>query len=179
MKIFIKNMAGEHLDEIMAIEEASYGEHHWGRESFEGEIKSDIAHYKCALGENGQCLGYMGLWKILDEAHITTIAIHPSARGRGIAQALIISQIETCLKHKVKYITLEVRKSNVSAISLYEKFGFKSLGFRKNYYQNNGEDALIMWTENIFYENFQALYSKNRQALQEKCTVVEAEVQNE
>ena len=68
--------------------------------------------------------------------------------------------IDDCYENKAKYITLEVRVSNIPAINLYEKFGFKSLGVRKGYYQNNNEDALIMWTENIFYDKFKLNYEK-------------------
>jgi len=167
MKIFIKNLSNAHLDEIMQIEALSYGEHHWSRDSFVSEIKSPISQYLCALNEQGKTMGYMGMWKVIDEAHITTLAIHPDYRNKGVAQALVISSVENCLEAKIKYITLEVRKSNNAAISLYEKFGFKSLGVRKNYYQDNGEDALIMWTENIFHENFQSLYNKNRKVLED------------
>ena len=69
--------------------------------------------------------------------------------------------LEDCYNNYIKYITLEVRASNVPAIKLYEKYGFKSLGVRKGYYQDNGEDALIMWTENIFHDSFKVLYKNN------------------
>lgn len=165
MKILIKPLSNDYLEDVMEIEALSYGEHHWSRDSFVSEIKSEIAQYLCAIDEKGKCIGYMGMWKIIDEAHITTLATHPDVRKKGVAQALIIASIERCLRDKIKFITLEVRVSNESAIHLYNKFGFKSLGFRKNYYQNNGEDALIMWTENIFHEKFQTLYNENKQKL--------------
>lgn len=157
-------MESKHLDDVLEIEELSYGEHHWNRDSFVSEIKNDVSNYVCALVENedGQKIpaAYCGVWTILEEAHITTLAVHPNYRGKKIAQALLIHQFENFYKRKIKYVTLEVRKSNESAIKLYEKFGFKSLGVRKNYYQNNNEDALIMWTSNIFSQDFQLLYNE-------------------
>ena len=106
----------------------------------------------------------MGLWKIIDEAQIANLAIHPQYRRKGAARALLLNGLEECYKDKIKYLTLEVRVSNEAAIKLYESFGFKSLGVRKKYYQNNNEDALIMWSENIFNES----YKKRYQAMKEK-----------
>ena len=74
---------------------------------------------------------------------------------------MIYNFVEGCYKDKVKYLTLEVRVSNEPAIRLYEKYGFQSLGTRKGYYQDNNEDALIMWTENIFYDKFKVKYQEN------------------
>ena len=81
--------------------------------------------------------------------------------------------IEDCYKNGIKYITLEVRVSNIKAIGLYEKYGFKSLGTRKQYYQDNNEDALIMWTENIFYDKFKTLYNKNTENLKKVVSINE------
>lgn len=175
VKLFFEEMKVEHLDFVLEIEELSYGEHHWSRNSFEGEIKNNVSNYCCALieNENGQKtpVGYLGTWKIFEEAHITTLAIHPKWRKKKIAQALLINGIEKLYKEMVKFITLEVRTSNTSAIKLYEKFGFKSLGKRKNYYQDNNEDALIMWTNNIFDEDFKLLYNKNKEELKDLIIV--------
>jgi ribosomal-protein-alanine N-acetyltransferase len=115
----------------------------------------------CAVLE-GRVLGYIGAWEIIDEAHITTVAVNPEYKGRGIAKALLVAVLERCYEAKIKYITLEVRVSNKAAIGLYEKFGFKSLGLRKKYYQNDGEDALIMWTQNIFDKSYKEMFEKNK-----------------
>ena len=72
----------------------------------------------------------------------------------------------------IKFITLEVRVGNIPAIGLYEKYGFKSLGVRKGYYQDNNEDALIMWTENIFYDKFKTLFDKNLRELNGKINIL-------
>jgi ribosomal-protein-alanine N-acetyltransferase len=165
MKFTIKNLSHAHLDDVMEIEKLSYGEHHWSRDSFVSELQSDITRYICAENEAGRCVGYTGMWHILDEGHITTLAVHPDYRKKGLAQALVIGSLDRCLENNIKYITLEVRISNEKAINIYEKFGFRSLGLRKKYYQNNGEDALIMWTEDITSENFQTLYNNIREEL--------------
>ena len=148
------------LDAIMVIEELVYPEHHWSKESFENEIENNLANYKCAVGKDGIIKGFYGFWQILEEAHITTIATHPDYQRQGIAKILMTDIVEECYKKMIKYITLEVRESNVPAISLYDKFGFSTIGTRKKYYQDNNEDALIMWTENIFYDKFKTNYSK-------------------
>ena len=154
------------VEEVVKTEALSYGEHHWSKESFYNELNNNLAHYYCAVDENETLLGYAGCWHIFDEAHITTLSVHPEHRRKGVAQKLIFAIIDDCYKAKIKYITLEVRESNVPAISLYEKNGFKSIGTRKNYYQDNNENALIMFTENIWYEKFKTLYHNLKTAIQ-------------
>ena len=107
----------------------------------------------------------------MEEAHITNIAVSPDFRRKHIGESLLMVLIESCRKSMVKYITLEVRVSNEPAIKLYEKYGFRSLGTRKGYYQDNDEDALIMWTENIFYDKFKSIYSQNLKNLNEKTGI--------
>ena len=158
--IKIEPMQRDYLDDVMIVEEKAYGPHHWSKESFFNELNSELAKYYCAFNEKGELTGYAGCWQILEEAHITNIAVSPEFRRQHIAEALLITIIESCRKAMVKYITLEVRVSNAPAIALYEKYGFKSLGVRKGYYQDNDEDALIMWTENIFYDKFKLNYEK-------------------
>lgn len=160
MEITIKPMEKTDLDEVIAIEAKAYGEHHWSKESFMNELANELARYYSAFNENGDLVGYAGCWQILEEVHITNIAVSPDFRRNKIGEKLLKSIIGDCYKNKAKYITLEVRVSNIPAISLYEKFGFKSLGVRKGYYQNNNEDALIMWTENIFYDKFKLNWEK-------------------
>lgn len=162
------------IDDVIKIEEKAYGDHHWSKDSFYGELSNDLAHYFSAFDENtGKLVGYAGSWRILDEAHITTIAIEPEYRRKKIGEALLHRVVEECLKAEVKYITLEVRVSNVAAIGLYEKYSFKSLGTRKGYYQNNNEDALIMWTENIFWDKFKLKYQENIEKLTQFLAIKE------
>ncbi len=169
--INIVPMTKAHIDDIIKLEEAAYGSHHWSKESFLNEINNELAHYWCAFDNAGTLTGYAGCWQILEEAHITTIAVSPEYRRRKIGEALLKTIVDDCYKNMVKYITLEVRVSNLPAEKLYEKYGFKSLGVRKGYYQDNNEDALIMWTENIFYDKFKLLYEKNIKSLTEKVEI--------
>ncbi len=84
-----------------------------------------------------------------DEAHITTLAVHQDYRRNRVGEVLLINNILTCRQNGAKWLTLEVRVSNEKAQNLYFKFGFKNLGIRRHYYQDNSEDALMLWTENI------------------------------
>lgn len=166
LKIKIRQMQKSDLDEVIKIEERAYGEHHWSKDSFYGELANDVAHYYCAVNNDKEILGYAGTWQILDEAHITTIAVKPECTRKKVGEALLVYAIEDFYKNEIKYVTLEVRVSNQPAINLYEKYGFKSLGTRKGYYQNNNEDALIMWTENIFWDKFKLKYQENKSKLE-------------
>lgn len=90
-------------------------------------------------------VGYAGLWKIGDEGHITNVAVAPEQRRKSIGDMLVGALIEVTEEEGITSHTLEVRKSNIGAIRLYEKHGFTVEGERKAYYEDNGEDALIMW----------------------------------
>ena len=160
MEIQIRRMEKTDIDSVIEIEAKAYGEHHWSKESFLNELSNDLARYYAAFDNKNHLLGYAGCWQILEEVHITNIAVAPDFRRNGIGEKLLRKIIDDCYENKAKYITLEVRVSNLPAIGLYEKYGFKSLGVRKGYYQNNNEDALIMWTENIFYDKFKLNYAK-------------------
>ena len=161
MPVEIHKMEKSDIDGIFEIEKASYGEHHWSKDSFYNEVENKISYYIVAKDtETKAILGYLGSWFIVDECHITNVAVNPNCRRQKIAQELLIQLINQCYEKFIKYITLEVRVSNIPAISLYEKFGFKSVGVRKKYYQDNDEDALIMFTENIWHEKFKSVYNK-------------------
>ena len=164
-------MQKDYLDEVLKVEEQAYGEHHWSKESFFNELNNQLAKYYCAFNEQGELVGYCGCWQIMEEAHITNVAVSPNFRRQNIGEALLIAIIKSCYKEMVKYLTLEVRVSNEPAIKLYEKYGFKSLGVRKGYYQDNNEDALIMWTENIFYDKFKGVYEQNLENLSKKVGI--------
>lgn len=169
--VTISKMTPEDIDGVIKIEEAAYGEHHWSKDSFLNEINNELAHYYALHTLSGELAGYAGSWHILEEAHITTIAIAPNFRRKNYAQALLKRIIDDCYLGKIKYITLEVRISNKPAISLYSKYGFQSFGTRKGYYQNNNEDALIMWTKNIFFDEFKNHYDEVVKDLEGKIII--------
>lgn len=143
MDIKIEPMDYSCLDAIMDINKLSFPIC-WSRDSFENELKNVFATYLVAKdGEN--VVGYGGMWIIIDEGHITNIAVHPHYRGKGIGDLLLNSMINNCSEKKVKAMTLEVRSSNIAAQNLYTKHGFIPEGRRKKYYEDNGEDAILMW----------------------------------
>ncbi len=164
-KIIINRMTRDDVESVVEIEEEAYGRHHWTKSSFYDEMSNNLAKYYTAKTPDGKLVGYAGTWHILEEGHITTIAVKNDYLRNHIGEALIYQIIEDCYKDGVKYLTLEVRVSNIPAIKLYEKYGFQSLGTRKGYYQDNNEDALIMWTENIFYDKFKVKYLENIEKL--------------
>ncbi len=169
----IRPMVKNDIDYIVAIEEKAYGAHHWSKESFLQEISNDLAHYYSLFNEDGNLVAYAGTWHVLEEAHITNIAVDIDYRKRGYGQALLKKIIDDCYKEMIKYLTLEVRVSNNTAINLYTKYGFTSFGLRKKYYQDNNEDALIMWTKNIFYDEFKNNYEKVIKELEGKIKIDE------
>ena len=165
LEISIEKMTKEDIESVVQIEAEAYGEHHWSKSSFYDEMQNNLAKYYVAKTIDGELVGYAGTWHIIDEGHITTIAVKKSHLRKHIGEAIIQRILEDCYKEGIKYLTLEVRVSNTPAINLYTKYGFNSLGTRKGYYQDNNEDALIMWTENIFYEKFKAVFNDNKEKL--------------
>ena len=163
--IFITPMTKDDIEDVVAIEAEAYGEHHWSKSSFYEELNNNLAKYYIAKTSTGETVAYAGTWHIIDEGHITTIAVKKDYMRKHIGEAIIVKIIEDCYEAKIKYLTLEVRVSNAPAIGLYTKYGFNSLGTRKGYYQDNNEDALIMWTENIFYDKFKTIYNENVEKL--------------
>lgn len=141
MKIELMNES--HIDGIMEIENECFAIP-WSRASVEGELKRDIAIYAVAV-EDDKVIGYGGMWHIVNEGHITNIAVHKDYRRRGAAQAIIDKLEEIGREKEMIGLTLEVRKSNIPAIDLYKKNGFKLEGIRPEYYEDNREDAYIMW----------------------------------
>lgn len=162
-------MKPKDIREIMAIERVSFGTHHWTEESFKSEIRNATGNYYVIIDQDARKLvGYCGFWIIMDEAHVTTIAVHPDYRRKYLGEILLINIIEKSLQRNAKWLTLEVRISNLGAQKLYYKYGFSSLGLRRKYYQDNDEDALIMWTEDIHHEKFQSLFNKLKTELKSK-----------
>ncbi len=164
-KCKVIKMTTDDIDAVFHIEELVHPNHHWSKDSFYNELNNNLAYYYCVKDENETILAYIGFWQIIDEAHITTLAVHPDYRRKQLAQVLLIQAIKDCYKNMVKYITLEVRESNLPAILLYEKFLFESIGMRKNYYQDNGENAIIMFTQNIWYDKFKNNFEQIKEGI--------------
>jgi ribosomal-protein-alanine N-acetyltransferase len=139
----IEAMDIDDIDSVLKISELSFP-HPWSRRSFEQELENNFATYLVAKLDN-QVIGYGGMWIIIDEGHITNIAVHPDYRNLGVGDKVLYEMISKCNEKKVIAMTLEVRVSNTAAQKLYSKYGFIEEGIRKKYYEDNGEDALLMW----------------------------------
>ena len=117
----------------------------WPEASFHHEMdQNSAARYLVAVEDDGTVIGYAGAWMIFEEAHITNIAVKEDCRGRGVGMRLSKAIIQYAANLGVKYITLEVRRSNAVAQTMYRKLGFEKLSVRKRYYPDNHEDALLM-----------------------------------
>jgi len=112
--------------------------------------------------------GYGGFWLVMDEAHISTLAVRPDLRRRGIGELLLVSLIDWAIELHAAVVTLEVRVSNLAAQALYEKYGLVKVGRRKAYYSDNREDALIMTSGLLTSASFQAQFQRLKDALREK-----------
>ncbi len=146
--ILIVDMDESHIDDVVKIEEESFPIP-WPRQTFEFELLyNELAEYVVAL-DGERVVGYGGMWMVLNEAHITNIAVTPSYRGRGIGRMLLLGLIRRAVALGADRMTLEVRPSNQPARNLYRSLGFVDRGRRKGYYQDNNEDAIIMWHENL------------------------------
>lgn len=163
----------EDIEEVMEIEPVAFGSHHWSHQSFVNELNNSMGNYFAACEPvSKRLIGYSGFWLIGEEAHITTLAVHPDCRRKHIGERLLIHDIMQARKVGAQWITLEVRVSNEVAQTLYYKYGFKSLGLRRNYYQDNDEDALVLWTENIKAPEFTDL-------LKERTEIIDLLTSNE
>lgn len=144
MDIIIREMEFNDIDEVLEIEKRTFSTP-WSRNSFEMEIKENLLSTYIVAEYEGKILGYAGMWTIIDEGHITNIAVDEEYKGRHIGNYLLLALIKYCASNGIYRMTLEVRKSNMVAINLYKKHGFEEAGIRKDYYVNEKEDALVMW----------------------------------
>lgn len=117
----------------------------WSKNAFEEEFSQNPFSFYVVAEDQEKLLGYGGLWEIGNEGHITNFAVHPEYRKKGIGTAILQKLLELTEDRGISEYTLEVRPSNKEARGLYEKFGFKLGGLRKEYYSDNREDALILW----------------------------------
>jgi ribosomal-protein-alanine N-acetyltransferase len=134
------------LPGVQLIEHASFSTP-WPAHAYRQELEGNrLAHYLVVTLDRA-IVAYGGIWIMVDEAHITTFAVHPGFRRRGIGERLLIALLDLSLARMAREATLEVRLSNIAARRLYEKYGFRPVGIRPRYYSDDGEDALIMTTE--------------------------------
>jgi len=142
----IQRMEIHDLDRIVELERLCFSSP-WSKDDFLYELSENPFGYYVVLCVDNQIVAYLGLWMDEERAQITTIGVDPSQRGKGYAKALMEHMFDVCSSKGVKVYSLEVRVSNLSAISLYKRYGFEQVGLRKAYYQDNHEDAYLMIKE--------------------------------
>lgn len=142
----VRLMTTEDTEQICEIERECFTLP-WSAAAFHNElVHNHFAHYM-VVELDQHIIGYGGMWNIMDEAHVTNIAVRPSARGQGWGERIMLELMKAAVYLGSRKMTLEVRVSNFTAQSLYEKLGFRGTGVRKGYYSDNHEDALIMWVD--------------------------------
>ena len=141
----IRKIHEKDVEQVYAIELEAFSSP-WTRESILMEVISPRSHY-LVMENEGEIIGYAGLWKIFDEGHITNIAVKKGYRNRGLGLLLMERLIDHAQENQIKRLTLEVRCGNFQALKLYKKLGFIEAGRRKGFYDFPKEDAIIMWKE--------------------------------
>ncbi|EIW19972.1 MULTISPECIES: ribosomal protein S18-alanine N-acetyltransferase [Pelosinus] len=145
--MMVRRMNTLDIDGVLAVEQQSFTTP-WSREGFVNEMNNELSYY-LVMVEAGKIIGYAGMWLIVDEAHVTNVAVLPAYRGKKLGEKLMSALLEHAKNRGAVRMTLEVRASNTVAQGLYSKFGFTSQGRRRNYYTDTKEDALIMWCEKL------------------------------
>lgn len=165
-EIEVTRMRRRHLKGVMAIERQVYPRP-WSSNLFLSELRNlkDRAYFVALLDRD--VVGYGGLLSYGDEAHVTTIAVHPEHQRRKIGTRLLLQLLDQARQMKAVAVSLEVRVTNQAAQRMYGRFGFRPVGVRKNYYQEINEDALVMWTDDIRTEDYRRLLNGLRESLPE------------
>ncbi len=137
----------------------------WPRNAYYRELSSRNSAYYIVLrrevADGSEIVGYGGMWRMYDEAHVTTIGVRRDLHHRGYGRILFAGLVQAAYDMGAKWITLEVRTSNDNAMRMYEGFGFKVIGRRKGYYTDNGEDAIVMWSDSIYSPRFRRAHQAN------------------
>jgi ribosomal-protein-alanine N-acetyltransferase len=152
-RVLVDAMREEDIPEVQAIEREIFPTP-WPRNAYYRELHHNRTAYYLVLRRDEEIVGYAGLWKMSDEAHITTVGVRAGQQGKGYGHALMAALIQRAYQLGSRWLTLEVRPSNDVAVRLYEKFGFKVIGRRRGYYTDNNEDAIVMWSDSIQAASF-------------------------
>ena len=154
--VLVRRMRLEDIEHVSRLERRCYSLP-WSSSAYVTEVGNPSAYYIVATERDNTVIGYAGMWVVMDELHITTIAVDPSRRGRRIGERLLLDLIEEGITRGASRATLEVRERNAVARRLYEKYGFEDVAIRKNYYSDNGENAIIMWANDLTLPPYQAM----------------------
>ena len=158
-EIELKPLTPTGIAEVVALDKICLGGL-WKKEAYLREIDSDKSTLlalhlaESRLRDRSKIIGMGCLWSIVDEAHITLLAIHPDYRRHGLGQLLLLALLEDAISRNLAWATLEVNENNLAAVNLYQKYGFQIAGKRRNYYQPAGDDALVLWLKGIQQSDF-------------------------
>jgi ribosomal-protein-alanine N-acetyltransferase len=147
-RLEIARMVADDIPVVLSIETLSF-QSSWPSNAFTNELRDNkLAHY--FVGRlDGQIVAYGGIWVILEDSHVTTIAVHPDQRGKRLGEEMLVHLLDEAIERGASWITLEVRETNDVAQKLYRKYGFTVVSTRKGYYSDNNESALVMWAGNL------------------------------
>lgn len=159
-ELVIEPMSDGDIKDVLRIEQQSFSTT-WPSNAFFQELHDNkLAHYY--IGRVGKhIVAYGGIWVILEDSHVTTIAVSPAFRGRQYGEIMLLHLLDQAMSRGASWMTLEVRESNTVAQALYRKYGFTTVSTRKGYYSDNNENALVMWAGNLKSE----IYKNRLQAL--------------
>jgi ribosomal-protein-alanine N-acetyltransferase len=147
-RLEIARMLPDNIPDVLAIERLSF-QSSWPPNAFQNELRDNkLAHY--FVGRlDGAIVAYGGIWVILEDSHVTTIAVHPDNRGQRLGEEILVHLLDEAIDRDASWITLEVRETNDVAQKLYRKYGFTVVSTRRGYYSDNNESALVMWAGNL------------------------------
>ncbi|HEY8298640.1 MAG TPA: ribosomal protein S18-alanine N-acetyltransferase [Candidatus Baltobacteraceae bacterium] len=147
-ELTIASMTEHDIKEVMRIEAQSFATT-WPENAFHNELhENKLAHYFVGRIDD-RIVAYGGIWVILEDSHVTTIAVTPEYRGRKFGEYLLLHMLEVAIDRGASWMTLEVREGNAGAQALYRKYGFTTVSTRKGYYSDNNENAFVMWAGNL------------------------------
>jgi ribosomal-protein-alanine N-acetyltransferase len=163
-RLSIVRMTAADIPDVTRIERSSFSTV-WPSDAFYNELNTNkLAHY--FVGRIGSTIvAYGGIWVILEDSHITTIAVDPAYRGRGLGEVMLLHLIDEAIGRGAAWMTLEVRESNTVAQQLYRKYGFTTVTTRNGYYSDDNESALVMWAGNLK----SGLYRNRLHVLRQRC----------
>ena len=164
VRVAVEPMTSAHIQRVLEIERESFLTP-WPRDAYTHELgENRLATYFIARAGD-EVVGYCGMWVILDEAHITTLAVDPRYRELHVGSRLLHSLIQAAVERGARWMVLEVRRSNLIAQKLYKKYGFREMGVRKGYYSDNREDAITMWADSLLDRGFRDRLNELRATL--------------
>jgi ribosomal-protein-alanine N-acetyltransferase len=147
-RLEISRMTADDIAAVLQIETLSF-QSAWPPNAFANELRDNkLAHYFVGRVD-GVIVAYGGIWVILEDSHVTTIAVHPDMRGKRLGEEMLVHLLDEAIARNASWITLEVRETNDVAQKLYRKYGFTVVSTRRGYYSDNNESALVMWAGNL------------------------------